>query len=198
MSQLESEGVLLPPAEAMRALGVSASGLRRYASIYEDLHGDMPRDNQGRRLWSREAVDALRAAKGLVDAGKVVSIGQALEGLDGAPQTMLEAAANLSVKPTDEALSRVLERLNSVSRLEDEVRLLREQVEKQTALMEQLIEKRVLPPGVNDEQIDRALDVEMLKSQEVATAPEDSTPVDRPGVFVRAAQRLERLLYRKG
>ncbi len=195
MPQPDGEGVLLPPAEAMRVLGVSASGLRRYASIYEELHGDMPRDNQGRRLWSREAVDALRAAKGLVDAGKVSSIGQALEGLDGAPQTMLEAAANLSVKPTDEALSKLLEKLSSVDRLEQEVRLLREQVEKQNDLMEQLVEQKVLPPGDNDERIDRALEVEMLKSQEAA--PEDSTSADRPGVLVRVAHRLERLLRRK-
>jgi hypothetical protein len=111
---------------------------------------------------------------------------------------MLEAAANLSAKPTDDALSRVLERLNSVSKLEDEVRLLREQVEKQNALMEQLIEKRVLPPGVNDARIDRALEVEMSKSQEAATAPEGSTPADRPGVLVWVALWLERMLYRKG
>jgi DNA-binding transcriptional MerR regulator len=193
MSQPEGEGVLLPPAEAMRALGVSASGLRRYASIYESIHGDMPRDNQGRRLWNREAVDALRAAKGLVDAGKVSSIGQALEGLNGAPQTMIEAAANLGAKPTDDALSRVLEQLNSVNRLEHEVQLLREQVERQNELIEQLV-VRALPPGVDDKRIDRALEVEMLESQEPATAPEDSTPADRPGVLVRAAQRLERLL----
>ncbi len=138
MSQPENEGVLLPPAEAMRVLGVSASGLRRYASVYEALHGAMPRDKQGRRLWKREAVDALRAAKGLVDAGKVASIGAALEGLENAPQTMIEAAANLSAKPTDEALNRVLEKLNSVNRLEQEVRLLREQVEKQNVLLAEL------------------------------------------------------------
>jgi hypothetical protein len=58
--------------------------------------------------------------------------------------------------------------------------------------------QKVLPPGVNDERIDRALEVEMLERQEAATAPEDSTPADRPGVLVRTAQRLERLLYRKG
>jgi len=175
----------------MRVLGVSASGLRRYASIYEAIHGDMPRDNQGRRLWNRQSVDALRAAKGLVDAGKVASIGAALEGLQDAPQTMIEAAANLSAKPTDEALNRVLEKLNSVSRLELEVQLLREQVEKQNALMEQLVEQRVLPPSVNDERIDRALEVEMQASQAPATPS-----ADRPGILVRAAQRLERLLRR--
>ncbi len=193
MSQPDGEGVLLPPAEAMRVLGVSASGLRRYASIYEGIHGDMTRDNQGRRLWNRQSVDALRAAKGLVDAGKVVSIGAALEGLQDAPQTMIEAAANLSAKPTDEALNRVLEKLNSVSRLELEVQLLREQVEKQNALMEQLVEQRVLPPSVNDERIDRALEVEMQASQAPATPS-----ADHPGILVRAAQRLERFLRRSG
>lgn len=138
MSQVEGEGILLPPAEAMRVLGVSASGLRRYASIYEKIHGEMPRDNQSRRLWSREAVDALRAAKGLVDAGKVSSIEQALEGLQNAPQTMIEAAANLSVKSTDEALSSVLEKLEIVDRLVQEVQQLREQVERQNDLMTEL------------------------------------------------------------
>jgi len=143
MSQPEGEGVLLPPAEAMRVLGVSASGLRRYASIYENIHGPMPRDNQSRRLWNREAVDALRAAKGLVDAGKVSSIGQALEGLQDASQTMLEAAANLSAKPTDEALSRLLEKLGSVENLEQEVRLLREQVERQNDLIAELVGRQL-------------------------------------------------------
>ena len=112
MSQLEGEGVLLPPAEVMRVLGVSASGLRRYASIYEKLHGEMPRDNQSRRLWSREAADALRAAKGLVDAGKVSSIEQALEGLENAPQTMMEAAANLTGRVSNHLLGE-LERRRS-------------------------------------------------------------------------------------
>jgi DNA-binding transcriptional MerR regulator len=195
LAMSENEGVLLPPAEAMRALGVSASGLRRYASIYEELHGDMPRDNQGRRLWNRNAVDALRAAKGLVDAGKVSSIGQALEGLQDAPETIIEAAAKLGAKPTDDALSRVLEQLNSVNRLEHEVQLLRDQVERQNELIEQMI-ARALPPGVDDERIDQALEVEMLKSQEPATVSEDDDD-SRPGVLVRAAQRLERWLYRR-
>ncbi len=189
--------MLLPPAEAMRALGVSASGLRRYASIYEELHGDMPRDNQGRRLWNRDAVDALRAAKGLVDAGKVSSIGQALEGLQDAPETIIEAAAKLSAKPTGDALSRVLEQLNSVNRLEYEVQLLRDQVERQNELIGQLV-ARSLPPGVDNNRIDRALEAEMLKSQEPAAAPENDGPADRPGVFVRAAQRLERWLRLRG
>lgn len=128
----------MPPAEAMRVLGVSASGLRRYASVYEALHGALPRDKQGRRLWKREAVDALRAAKALVEVGKVASIGAALEGLENAPQATLEAAANLGAKPTEEALSRVLEKLNGVDRLEQEVRLLRAQVEKQNELLAEL------------------------------------------------------------
>lgn len=138
MSQPKDEGVLLPPAEAMRVLGVSASGLRRYASIYETIHGPMPRDNQSRRLWNHEAVDSLRAAKGLLEAGKVSSIEQALEGLQNVPQAMLEEAANLSAKPADEALSRLLEKLGSVDKLEHEVRLMREQLERQNDLIAEL------------------------------------------------------------
>jgi phenylpropionate dioxygenase-like ring-hydroxylating dioxygenase large terminal subunit len=97
---------------------------------------------------------------------------------------MLEAAANLSAKPTDDALSRLLEKLSSVDRLEHEVQLLREQVEKQNDLMAELVEARALPPGATPERIDRALEVELL------TENEDS-------MMVKAVRWLERRLRRK-
>jgi hypothetical protein len=60
---------------------------------------------------------------------------------------MIEAAANLNAKPTDEGLSRLLEKLGSVDRLEHEVQLLREQVEKQNDTED----ATRMPPGANPE-----------------------------------------------
>ena len=54
---------LLPPALAARALGVSPATLRRYAALWERLVGPMPRDPRGGRLWPKEALARLRAAR---------------------------------------------------------------------------------------------------------------------------------------
>ena len=54
---------LLPPALAARALGVSPATLRRYAALWERLVGPLPRDPRGGRLWPKEALARLRAAR---------------------------------------------------------------------------------------------------------------------------------------
>ena len=54
---------LLPPAVAARALGVSPATLRRYAALWERLVGPLPRDPRGGRLWPKEALARLRAAR---------------------------------------------------------------------------------------------------------------------------------------
>ena len=54
---------LLPPAFAARALGVSPATLRRYAAMWERLVGPLPRDPRGGRLWPKEALARLRAAR---------------------------------------------------------------------------------------------------------------------------------------
>lgn len=54
---------LLPPALAARALGVSPATLRRYAALWERLVGPLPRDHRGGRLWPKEALARLRAAR---------------------------------------------------------------------------------------------------------------------------------------
>ena len=68
----------MEPAEVYEAgaaaarLGVSPSGLRRYAAIYEELHGELPRKvNTKSRLYPAEALERVdevlsaRAAAGL-------------------------------------------------------------------------------------------------------------------------------------
>ena len=54
---------ILPPALAARALGVSPATLRRYAALWERLVGPLPRDPRGGRLWPKEALARLRAAR---------------------------------------------------------------------------------------------------------------------------------------
>ncbi len=186
--------------EVATQLGLGAAMLRRYASTYEAVSGDeITVHKRDGRLFTETQVKALSRARELVmrtNTDVETAVRQALEKpLETAPVALAQSSALAA-----DSLIQALTAANKAATqpLLDEVRLLREQVEKQNALMEQLIEKRVLPPGVNHERIDRALEVEMLKSQEAATAPEDSTPAARPGVLVWAAQRLERLLYRKG
>lgn len=69
----------LLPADAAEQLELSPPTLRRYAAAYEDVHEPLPRDRQGRRLWTPEALDCLSAAKGLLEAGVVGSIKAGLE-----------------------------------------------------------------------------------------------------------------------
>ena len=64
MEHPEGEGpTLLPPALAARALEVSPATLRRYAALWERLVGPLPRDPRGGRLWPKEALARLRAAR---------------------------------------------------------------------------------------------------------------------------------------
>ena len=54
---------LLPPHLAARALGVSPATLRRYAALWEGVVGPLPRDPRGGRLWPKEALARLQAAR---------------------------------------------------------------------------------------------------------------------------------------
>jgi hypothetical protein len=186
--------------EVAAELGLGAAMLPRYAATYEALSGDeITVHRRDGRLFTSSQLEVLLKARAFVmrtNTDVETALKQALEQPVTGDTLTLETSSALSSATLLQALTDANKA--ATQPLLDEVRLLREQVEKQNALMEQLMEKRVLLPGVNDERIDQALEVEMLKSQEPATAPEDSTPADRPGVLVRAAQRLERLLYRKG
>lgn len=80
---------------AAERLGVSASGLRRYASLYEQVHGELPRKggkDDGPRLYPGEALERLAAAKQLVDAERCKSILEGLEALERGVRPDLPAA----------------------------------------------------------------------------------------------------------
>lgn len=121
--------------EAARFLDVSPSGLRRYASIFEELYGDLPRDSQGgrSRVWTSFAIERLQAAKGLVAEGQAPSIRDALEALERGVTPASEPQTVTLRRDVVEALltevQAVRKQLNSVQRLEAEVRQLREQLE---------------------------------------------------------------------
>lgn len=85
------EQIYLGPKLVSQQLGVSPSGLRRLASIYESVHGDLPKDAMGGRLWEPQAVARLEAAKALVDAGRVKSVREALVRPEESVASELEA-----------------------------------------------------------------------------------------------------------
>lgn len=111
---------IYPPSEAARLIGVSTPSLRRYAATLEALHGDLPRDPQGRRLWTGGAVARLQAARELLTEGRAASLEAALEQLSGEP---LDTEVTLDATPSPaqgEALRRLHEALDTVARLEQQ------------------------------------------------------------------------------
>ncbi len=127
------ETIYYPPGDAARRLDVSPSGLRRYASFYEEIHGELPRDSQGRRMWPGKAVGRLEAAKALMANGQASSIKDALTSLESGVQPPAES---LGVTVPGDALRLLLEEmkamrehLEGVERLELEVQALRRQLD---------------------------------------------------------------------
>lgn len=79
---MSAEEMYLLPADAAAHLELSSSTLRRYAAAYEGVHEPLPRDRQGRRLWTLGALDRLSAARRVLESGSVQSIKAALEQLN--------------------------------------------------------------------------------------------------------------------
>lgn len=73
---------MLTSGTAADQLGISTSGLRRLASIYENVHGELPRTRErGPILWPQVAVRRLAAAREMFGNGKAASIEDALDRL---------------------------------------------------------------------------------------------------------------------
>jgi hypothetical protein len=129
--------VVLSPGEAARVLGVSPSGLRRLAVVYGEVYGALQKDAGGTsRIWPREAVVRLQAARALMAAGQARSIRDALVAVEGgaaAPVEMATAGGDVVA-----ALGVVATRLEAIQdgnqRLEAEVAALRAEVEGRRAL----------------------------------------------------------------
>ncbi len=193
--------------QVSEALGVSTAMVRKYASTFEAITGEPIKQHaRDGRLYTRDQLDALIAAKGFVDTNAGMSVDTALRIALGRAESAIKEP---QTQPTGIDTSAFAEAILA------ELRGLRLANERLLERLEAL-ESRQLPSpkpaeleagesapatgvhgnaarfGVNDERIDRSLEVEMRASQPPATPS-----ADRPGILVRAAQRLERLLYRK-
>lgn len=121
---------------------MSASGLRRYATLYEQVHGELPRRvNTKSRLYPGEALERLAAARRLVDAERCKSI---LEGLEA-----LEQGIQPDMPVTEVQLVSNLEN-DAAHTLLGEMRAMREEL---AALRAEVRELKALPPadGVSSE-----------------------------------------------
>jgi hypothetical protein len=144
MSRAESKNepvvTLLEPSAAAERLGVSASGLRRLAPIYENVYEPLPRRGTGdkskrARLWPTEAVDRLQDARALVEQGRCKTILEGLQGLQVGIISTLEVEPTNRQAGLDVATQRTLELLiKEVSALRDEVVKLREDADKSKSL----------------------------------------------------------------
>ncbi len=118
----------LDAATAAAAVGVSVSGLRRLAPIYESVFGALPRSGKGSgdspRMWSLQAVNRLSTARRLVETGQRKSVKTALEALQGVESTgdtldTAQIGSQLSDRQLLEAvLSELVELRSNVSRLQ--------------------------------------------------------------------------------
>lgn len=121
--------IVYEPAEAAERLGVSASGLRRLAPIYESVFGDLKRTGKGdedkrAREWSSEAVDRLQTARALTGRGRPYrTVEKALEAIrDGTVTATAEIDLGGRQNAADGAVAEALQvLLNEVRALRAEV-----------------------------------------------------------------------------
>ncbi len=121
---MQSDGdVMLEAGVAARRLGVSPSGMRRLAVIYEQVCGDLPRKSNAAgevshtsgRLYPGEALERLEAARAMVAAERYPTIREALHGLmRGEPADMPRGVATGSQGGSGEALGALLAELREV------------------------------------------------------------------------------------
>lgn len=156
MEQGKPQERVFGPLEVAKDLGVSSSGLRRLALIYERVYGQLPRDPRLGRMWTLEAIGRLEEARAEVQKGRAVSVEAALAALRAGMEpaspvvrgaTIQEeplAALLLEIKSLREAVeeqNRLLsEQGRRIGGLEEENRLLRESIvfEEQEDLTEQI------------------------------------------------------------
>jgi hypothetical protein len=137
--EMPSVGRVFPSHEVRDRLGVSPSGLRRLAAIYERAVGPLPRDERG-RVWPEDALEEIQRAREAVQSQRAVSIEAALRGreVEGvseplpAPPRPSEANldAGAAILKELRALRRLLEDQNArLSAIEEENRELRLRLE---------------------------------------------------------------------
>jgi hypothetical protein len=135
---MEEEGAeqrLVKTAAAANVLGISTRTLYRLAPIYEQVHGELPRDGSHGRLWPLEAIERIQSARLTVKDRRAESIEAALRGFD-TPEDVQSFRLPASFS------GRTLETGASTRALEElvgELHALREAVEAQNRLLTMLL-----------------------------------------------------------
>jgi hypothetical protein len=132
MDSHDQPETFIPPKDAGERLGVSSSGLRRLATLYEGLYGPLPRDSSDSRVWPLSAVERLTTARALVSQGRAKSVQDALQATE--PGSAIEPLDALATRqPSGEAFVLLVEELRSlraeVAELRQEQATLRRQLE---------------------------------------------------------------------
>ncbi len=122
------DDVLLEAGAAAEVVGVSASGLRRLAPIYEAVHGELPRKpKSNNRLWPQTAIERLQAARQLVERECYRTISEALTALTRGIEADEVELAPTAARVSPDATQRALEVLTAeVRQLRQEVAMLRQ------------------------------------------------------------------------
>ncbi len=172
--------LLLPPREAASQLGVAPSTLRRLATVYASVYGpdSLPWSDGGKgggsRLWTGEAVERTRAARGLVESGRASSFELALRMLKDAPvqlPALAEAPAGDGAALAD---------------LRDEVERLRAEL---ADLRGEVASMKALPASSEPE---RSQDASETAALEGRAEPEQVAD----GLLVQSARWLEQIIRR--
>lgn len=140
MSEQDSQPMmmLLEPSTAAKRLGVSASGLRRLAPLYESVHGELPRRGSGdeskrARLWPEEAVERLQDARKLVELERCRTISEGLRAIESGislddveiEPTSSQIASDVALRQT---LGVLLERMQTLEALPRQIQELQSEV----------------------------------------------------------------------
>jgi DNA-binding transcriptional MerR regulator len=137
---------LLEAGTAAERLGVSASGLRRLAIIYETVYEELPRKpRSNNRLFPEEAVERLQAARALLQVEKYRTINEALEAIKYGLVAEDEIEASQAIKePAPQALELLI---TEIQGLREDLKRARED---NVALQNQLLATARQLPSAED------------------------------------------------
>jgi DNA-binding transcriptional MerR regulator len=118
------------PTTAAKILGVSPATLRRYAQVWEDTIGDLPRAPGGGRLWPASALARLKAARELAQR-EDLPLEEALLRVEGEPPPLVATP-----RPEEEVPALLQKLVARMEAMEEEIQDLKRAIEtlrKQTA-----------------------------------------------------------------
>ncbi len=126
---MPDDDVLLEAGAAAEMVGVSASGLRRLAPLYEQVHGELPRKpRSNNRLWPQTAVERLQRARRLVEQERYRTISDALtaiaRGVDDDDTELAPISARTNPDATQQALAMLTAEVRELRRELAEIRAL--------------------------------------------------------------------------